>query len=243
MKLLLMPLLLTGLSFANSVYGSPFETVESYGERLKKATPQSVLEFLKAGNKRFVLGKSIHGGFTKDVRLRRHNASLRQRPLATILSCIDSRTAPEIVFDATIGDLFTARVGGNVVNNDVIGSLEVAGSKVIIILGHKDCFGIKGACQDIQFGHFTELLAKIKPNIQRTNEKLDRDPILSQKVGKRDVSNPNYVAAIGHTNAVASKEQILFRSEYLRGQVEKGEIILIAALYDVITGEVEFDLH
>lgn len=218
--------------------------IQRYRDRQDQATPASVLNWLKEGNQRFASGKSTHGGYPIDARQRRVVAATGQRPLAVVLSCIDSRTTPELTFDVAVGDLFTARVGANVVNDDIIGSVEIAaesGAKVVVVLGHTDCGGVKGACNNIDFGHFTQLANRVKPAISRANARLDGDLALSTFVGERVTANRRYIAEVSHDNARQSAEQLLERSEILRGKVANGEIILMSALYNVDTGLVTFD--
>jgi carbonic anhydrase len=219
-------------------------STSSYQSRQDKATPQSVLNWLKDGNSRFSAGSSNHGGFVIDARPRATEAALGQRPLAAILSCIDSRTTPELVFDTSVGDLFTARVGANVINDDILGSLEIAaesGIKVLVVLGHTDCGGVKAACNGLKLGHMTQLLERIKPAIDKANSNLDKHPDLSTSVGERKSTNRRYVAEVSHMNALQSINQIWKRSQILRDKVKHGEIILISAIYDVDTGNVTFD--
>lgn len=221
-----------------------FETVESYRKRQADATPERVLAWLKAGNTRFAEGHGTHGGYVRDARERVKISAQGQRPLAAILSCIDSRTSPELVFDTQVGDLFTARVGANVVNDDLLGSLEIAvesGAKVVVILGHTDCGGVKGACTGLELGHMTQLIARVRPAIAATHARLDADPELSQAVGERIVTNRRYIAEVSHENAASSTRQILSRSSLLREHVEKGDILLVTALFDVDSGKVLFD--
>lgn len=217
------------------------DLLKIYRERQELSTPQSVLQFLTEGNERFSQGRAVHGGYPVNAEERRKIAAQGQRPLAVVLSCIDSRTTPEIIFDTTIGDLFTARVGANVINQDILGSLEISvasGVKVVMVLGHTDCGGIKGACRGLQFGHMTQLFERIKPVIADTNAHLDQHPNLSREIGERDASNPKYIAHVSHNNAKRSVEKIYQASPYLREMVDKGEILLVSALYDVNSGKV-----
>lgn len=220
------------------------DAVKIYRERQVNATPESVLNWLKDGNLRFANGRSRHGGYIKDSRERIRVAAQGQKPLAAILSCIDSRTTPEIAFDTSVGDLFTTRIGANVVNDDILGSLEIAvasGAKVVVVLGHTDCGGIKGACSGLELGHMTQLLERVKPAIQTTNKRLDNDPVLSKITGERVVSNRRYIAEISHDNAQQSAKLILSRSSILREKVQRGEILLVPAIYNVDTGAVGFN--
>jgi carbonic anhydrase len=224
------------------VYGME-KKIQDYRQRQDHATPASVLDWLKEGNSRFAKGKSKHGGYPTDARERIKVAAQGQRPLAAILSCIDSRTTPELTFDTSVGDLFTARIGANVVNDDILGSLEIAvesGAKVIVVLGHTDCGGIKGACSGLELGHMTQLLERVKPAIHTTNTRLDNDPVLSKTVGERVVGNRRYIAEIGHDNAEQSADQLLSRSSILREKVQRGEILLVPAVFNVDTGVVTF---
>lgn len=216
----------------------------AYRQRQAEATPASVMSWLREGNRRFVAGHSNHGGFVRDSRPRIHASSEAQRPLAVVLSCIDSRTAPEMAFDVNVGDLFTVRVGANVVNDDVLGSLEIAiatGAKALIVLGHTDCGGVRAACSGLDLGHMTQLLARVKPAFLDLNAILDRDPALSRAVGERIPTNRRYVAEASHLNAKRSFEQIREQSPILRAKIDSGEIIATSALFDVNTGRVEFD--
>jgi len=240
MKAILLALTLALPLFAQTVDPK----VQAYRDRQDQATPASVMKFLKDGNARFAKGRATHGGYYLDARERRDISAQGQRPLAVVLSCIDSRTTPELVFDVSVGDLFTARVGANVINDDVLGSMEVAvesGAKAIVVMGHTRCGGISAACNGLELGHFTQLLARIKPAIEDVNLRLDADPHLSNQIGERTGSNPKYVKEVSHTNAKQSFRQIVERSELIREKVSKGEIKLVSALYDVETGKVTFD--
>jgi carbonic anhydrase len=161
-----------------------------------------------------------------------------------VLSCIDSRTTPELIFDTNVGDLFTARVGANVVNEDIVGSLEItaeSGVKVIVILGHTDCGGVKAACNHVELGHMTQLLKRIQPVIDETNSYLDKTPGLSAAVGPRVTSNRKYISEVSHMNARNSRRLILEQSHLLREKIKNHQLILVSALYDVESGAVSFD--
>lgn len=217
--------------------------IGQYRQRQASASPENVFDWLKAGNDRFQRGASTHGGFPVDTRSRMAVSAAGQRPLAVVLSCVDARTTPELVFDTSVGDLFTVRVGANVVNDDVLGSLEIAvesGARVLVVLGHTDCGGVKGACSHLQLGHMTQLLERVKPAIATTNALLDHDLVLSSLVGARVVTNPRYIAEVSHQNAEQSARQILERSPLLRAKVLNHEILLVSGIYDVNTGKVNF---
>src|SRR3954465_15294214 len=134
-------------------------------ELQEKITPQQALEILKEGNKRFVQNLKVHRNLLEQVNDTRDG----QWPLAVILSCIDSRTSAELIFDQGLGDIFSVRIAGNIINEDILGSMEfacnVAGSKFIMVLGHTKCGAIKGACDHVKMGHLTTLLAKIEPAV------------------------------------------------------------------------------
>jgi carbonic anhydrase len=234
--------------FTTTVAAAPLavtsETVESYQKRQDTATPTAVINWLLDGNKRFARGSANQGGFKSDPRLRRYNSAQGQRPLAVVLSCIDSRTTPELVFDVSVGDLFTARVGANVINDDVLGSIEVAvesGAKVVVVMGHTRCGGIAAACSGLQLGYFTQLLDRIQPVIKDVNSALDADPIHSAEVGERVSTNPKYIREVSHANARNSFRMILEKSSIISDKVNRGEIKLVSALYDVDSGRVLFD--
>jgi carbonic anhydrase len=220
------------------------QAIQAYRDRQTSITSAEVLDFLKQGNERFAAGISNHGGYPIDATERRMVTATGQRPIATVLSCIDARTTPELVFDTAVGDLFTARVGANTINDEILGSLEIAsdsGSKVLVVLGHTDCGGIKAACSNLDFGHFTQIVNKIQPAIAAANALLDADEHLATFIGPRDVSNRRYVAHVSHANAAQSVRQILEQSPIIKGKVDSGEIIVVPALYDVDTGKVTFN--
>lgn len=242
-KRILIFIVLLGLT-AGCSNSQPAESTQAYRARQDELGSEQILDWLKAGNRRFAAGLATHGGFPQDARERATVASTGQRPLAVILSCIDSRTTPELVFDTSVGDLFTIRVGANVVNDDIVGSMEIAaasGAKVLVVLGHTDCGGIKGACGGLELGHMTQLLERIKPVIAKVHAHLDSDFAFSREVGERAVTNRRYIAEVSHANARNSVELILQKSELLRDQVKKGEVTLVSALYNVDTGAVTFD--
>jgi len=220
------------------------DAIAKYRARRDTITPVQVLDWLKAGNRRFAAGAAEHGGYPVDARERIHASAAGQRPLAVVLSCIDSRTTPELAFDVSVGDVFTARVGANVINDDVLGSLEIAansGAKVVVIMGHTDCGGVKGAIDNLVLGHATAMLAKVKPAIAAVNARLDADPAFAHEVGERSTQNRRYVAEVAHANARASFAAALAQSPLLREMVDRGEILFVGALFDVDTGEVRWE--
>ena len=191
-------------------------------------TPQKVLDKLLAGNRRFV---------ANDLTQRNHSQRIReayegQFPKAVILSCLDSRIPVEDVFDLGIGDIFVARVAGNFVNEDILGSMEfgchVAGAKVIMVIGHTQCGAVKAAIDDVKLGNITPMLAKIRPAIEK-GRPFD---------GKNGSDNPAYVAHVCRENVRLAVETIRERSEILRTMEAEGSLKIVGAYYDLRSGEV-----
>ncbi len=248
MKMLLLGSVVAGCThsnFADVESQSQFSHLKQiYQQRQAEASPEKVMTWLKLGNERFVAGQTTHDGVSSDGRARMAVAAQSQRPLAVVLSCIDSRTSPELVFDTAVGDLFTARVGANVISDDILGSLEIAvesGAKVLLVLGHTDCGGIKAACSHLHLGHMTQLLDRIQPAIAATNSRLDKDTVYSNQVGERTVSNRRYIAEVSHMNAQQSARQILERSPFLKEKLQNREVLIVSGIYDVDSGRIAFD--
>lgn len=191
-------------------------------------TPQWALDILLEGNKRFVNNLKANRDLLKQV----NETSTGQFPFAAVLSCIDSRTSAELVFDQGLGDIFSIRIAGNCVNEDILGSMEfackVAGSKLILVLGHSRCGAIKGACDDVRMGNLTALLTKLRPAVDDT-----------PTPGARNSSNAPFVEDVALRNVQLSMEQIPQRSPILKEMNEKGEIMIVGAMYDVETGRIE----
>ncbi len=222
----------------------PAEATQHYRARLEQATPQSVLDWMKAGNKRFHTGQSSQGEQANDARARLAITATSQRGLAVVVSCIDSRVAPELVLDAGVGDLYCVRLGANVVGEDALGSIEVAvasDAKVVLLLGHTRCAGVRAACANMELEHFTQLLNKVQPAIGKANLALDKDKTKAGEIGERVPGNPRYVSFVSHHNAHWQAEQVLARSQTVRDAVTKGDTWLVPALYDVDTGQITFD--
>jgi carbonic anhydrase len=197
--------------------------------RQKATTPQDALRMLQDGNARFVSGKSINCDLMQQVRATAHG----QSPFAAIVGCIDSRVPPELVFDQRLGSIFAARIAGNFVNTDILGSLEyackVAGAKAIVVLGHSDCGAIKGAIDQAKLGNLTEMLTHIEPAVAATK--------LS---GKRTSKDKKLVQAVADTNAKLTARAIIARSLVLKQMADNKEIIVAAAMHDIETGRVSF---
>jgi carbonic anhydrase len=199
-------------------------------EEQRRLTPDDVLRSLKEGNRRFAAGS---------LTLRDHSRLIRdaingQYPKAIILSCIDSRVPVEDVFDKGIGDLFVARVAGNIVNEDILGSMEfsckVSGAKVVLVIGHEYCGAIKGAIDQVELGNLTALLKKIDPAVQSC----------SHYTGEKKSSNPEYFDLVIRENIKISVENIRKRSSILREMEQNGAIKIVGAYYDMDNGEVTF---
>lgn len=199
-------------------------------DRQKAITPEQALERLKEGNARFVAGKTVNCDLVKQVK----DTAKQQSPFAVILGCIDSRVPPELVFDQRIGDVFAARIAGNFVNDDIIGSLEfatkIAGAKAIVVLGHTECGAIKGACDNAKLGLLTKMLENFKPAVAA-----------SQSVaGEKNSKNKDYVQAVADSNAVLTAKALTERSEVLRGLVADKQLVIAAAMHDLSNGMVKF---
>lgn len=193
-------------------------------------TPKQALAELREGNARFVSGQSRVRNLTAQVKA----TASSQYPFAVILSCLDSRQPIELVFDQGIGDIFSARVAGNVVDDDILGSMEfackISGAKLIAVVGHSNCGAIKGAVDDVQFGNLTGLLTKIKPAIDAVPA--DGQPRISK--------NYAFVNKVAEANVRLVMQQIRERSPILRDMLDKGEIGLVGGMYDLSTGKVQF---
>ena len=193
-------------------------------------TPQQALAQLRAGNARFASGRPLARNLPAEVKA----TASGQYPFAVVLSCLDSRQPIEIVLDQGIGDIFSARVAGNVLDDDLLGSLEfackVSGAKLIAVIGHSDCGAIKGAVDDVELGNLGGLLNKIKPAISAV-------PAGNQP---RTSSNAAFVNAVAAANVRLVLQQIRDRSPVLRELLDTGEIGLVGGMYDLSTGKVEF---
>jgi carbonic anhydrase len=187
------------------------------------------MQILADGNKRFVNNLKANRDLLKQV----NETSYGQHPFAVILSCIDSRTSAELIFDQGLGDIFSVRIAGNCVNEDILGSMEfackVAGAKLVVVLGHTRCGAVKGACDDVRMGNLTVLLNKIRPAVDDT-----------RVIGERNSSNTEFVESVALRNVELAVEQISQRSPILKDMLSAGEIGILGGMYDVQTGVVEF---
>ncbi|WNM18010.1 carbonic anhydrase family protein [Flavobacterium capsici] len=193
-------------------------------------TPRKALEILKEGNNRFINNLKAHRDLLEQVNETRDG----QWPFATILSCIDSRTSAELIFDQGLGDIFSVRIAGNIVNTDILGSMEfackVAGSKLIVVLGHSKCGAVKGACDHVEMGNLTELLSKIQPAVYQEKSTTDN----------RTAANSQFVENVSEINVKRSVKSIIERSFVLEQMIENGEIGIVGAMHNIETGEVVF---
>lgn len=198
-------------------------------EQRDAMTPDDVLAMAKAGNARFRRGERQERNFLSE----QISSAAGQYPAAMLLSCIDSRAPAEIILDFGIGDTFNARIAGNVINDDILGSMEfacaVAGAKLIIVMGHTSCGAVAGAIDDVELGYLTGLLARIRPAVAKT-----------EFDGDRSGSNPAFVDAVAKTNVLREVAQIRAQSEILRELEEAGKIEIVGSMYDLRTGAVEF---
>ncbi|MCR9181484.1 MAG: carbonic anhydrase family protein [Flavobacteriaceae bacterium] len=192
-------------------------------------SPDDVIALFKEGNERFM---------NNNLTLRDHSAQVRksasgQFPKAVVLSCLDSRVPVEDVFDRGIGDIFVGRVAGNFVNEDLLGSMEfgckVAGSKLILVMGHEHCGAVKSAIDDVKLGNITSMLSKIRPTVETT-----------QYEGDRTSSNPEFVQHVCENNVLNTIAEIRAKSPILKEMEDNGEIKIAGAVYDMDTGKVEF---
>jgi carbonic anhydrase len=200
-------------------------------EEQKSLTPDDVLQSLKDGNRRFTSGSLTLRDHSKQIRA----AIQGQYPKAIILSCIDSRVPVEDVFDKGIGDLFVARVAGNIINEDILGSMEfsckVSGAKLVLVIGHEYCGAIKGAIDKVQLGNLTSLLSKIAPAV---------DACAKHHTGDKSSKDPEFVDMVIRENVKLAVASIRNQSPILKEMEEKGEIKIVGSYYDMDNGEVTF---
>jgi len=195
-------------------------------------TPQKSLQYLKEGNQRFQNNLKANRNLLEQV----NDTSDGQFPFATILSCIDSRVSAELVFDQGLGDIFSVRIAGNFVNEDILGSMEfaskLAGTKLIVVLGHTSCGAVKGACDNAKMGNLTKLIEKITPAVNSVSEPKDKS--------LRNSKNLEFVDNVAKKNVQLTIDRIHSESPILNEMEENGEILIIGAMYDVNNGEVIF---
>ena len=218
-------LLVTGLAQADSS-----SYIRTQAER-DAMSPQEVLQSFKEGNKRFLTGTQRERDFRKEQMATKGG----QHPGSVLLSCIDSRAPAEVLFDKGIGEMFNARLAGNVANPDIVGSMEftcaVAGAKLILVLGHSSCGAVHGAIDNVELGNLTGLLDRIHPAVVATKE---------DHAGPYESSNTEFVDAVTKKNVQLTVEKIRRLSPLLREMEENGKIMIVGGVYNLATGEVEF---
>lgn len=197
-----------------------------------KITPSLALKLLQEGNSRFVNNLKINRNLLQQV----DETMDGQHPFAVILSCIDSRTSAELLFDQGLGDVFSIRIAGNVLNEDILGSMEfackVAGAKIVVVLGHTKCGAIQGACNGVEMGHLTGLLRKVQPAIDQT-----------PKTASNQVGTYTYVNEVAANNVHYVMDEITNRSVILDELLNEGKIAIVGGMYNIETGVVKFFEH
>ncbi|KAA3624074.1 MAG: carbonic anhydrase [Flavobacterium sp.] len=195
-------------------------------------TPDKALQFLREGNERFQNNLKANRNLLQQV----NETAEGQFPFATILSCIDSRVSAELVFDQGLGDIFSIRIAGNFINQDILGSMEfackLAGTKLLVVLGHTSCGAVKGACDHARMGNLTTLINKIEPAVYAVKEPEDKS--------KRNSSNLKFVDEVAKVNVEMAIENIRNQSVILRDMEKEGSIKIVGAMYDISTGGVSF---
>lgn len=212
-------------------HAAPAADADVMTAELQRAmTPQQAFDRLKAGNARFLAGQATERNLLDQVHATGHG----QYPFASIVSCIDSRTSVELLFDLGIGDTFNARVAGNIVNDDILGSLEyahkVAGAKLLVVMGHTHCGAVKGAADDVVLGNLTGLLARIRPAVAS----------IPEDGSDRSSKNHDFIDKAARMNVILTIRALRERSQILREMHDSGAIDILGAFYDVETGKVEF---
>jgi carbonic anhydrase len=222
-----------GATIAVGVVGASLGTELAHADLTKeqrdKMTPDEVIQQMKAGNERFRSGKPQHRDLMREVKA----TTKAQYPAAVVFSCIDSRAPTELILDFGIGDIFSGRVAGNVADEDVLGSMEfackVAGSKVVLVMGHTSCGAIKGVIDGVELGNLTALLSKIRPAVEAT-----------RYTGERSVKNYAFVDAVARENVLMTIANVRQRSPVLRELESTGSIKIAGSMYNLETGTVEF---
>jgi len=219
----------TAVGLLEANFGSELAHADLTREQRDKMTPDEIIQQMKAGNERFRSGKPQHRDLMSEARA----TAPGQYPAAIVFSCIDSRAPAELILDFGIGDIFSGRVAGNVADEDTLGSMEfackVAGSKVVVVMGHTACGAIKGAIDNVQLGNLTALLAKIRPAVEATHY-----------TGERSAKNYAFVDAVAQKNVSLTIASIREKSPVLRDLESAGSIKIAGAMYNLKTGTVEF---
>ncbi len=199
-------------------------------EMQEAITPSMAIELLQEGNKRFVNNLKTNRNLLQQA----NETSDGQHPFAIILSCIDSRTSAELIFDQGLGDIFSVRIAGNIINEDILGSMEfackVAGSKIIVVLGHTKCGAVKGACDHVEMGNLTALLSKIRPAVVNETETKEN----------RNSDNADFVQNVASLNVKRTVKLIMEQSNILSQMINDGQIGIIGGMHDITSGQVTF---
>jgi carbonic anhydrase len=192
-------------------------------------TPNNALQILKDGNHRFITNLKMNRNLLQQV----NETSDEQFPFAFILSCIDSRTSAELIFDQGLGDIFSCRIAGNILNEDILGSMEfackVAGAKLVMVLGHSECGAIKGACNNVKMGNLTGLLKKIQVVVKKV-----------AKIGKVSTNSHDFIELVSKENVKNVLNNIPKKSKIIRDLLKEKKIIIVGAMYDISSGKVDF---
>src|SRR5580658_7301288 len=219
----------TAVGVVQASLGGALAHADLTKEQRDKLTPSEIIEQMKAGNERFRSGKPQHRDLMREARA----TAKGQYPAAIVFGCVDSRAPAELILDYGIGDIFSGRVAGNIADEDIMGSMEfackVAGSKVVLVMGHTACGAIKGAIDDVQLGNLTALLAKIRPAVEAT-----------QYTGERSAKNYAFVDAVARKNVSLTIADIREKSSVLRDLESNGSIKIVGSMYNLETGVVEF---
>jgi len=190
-------------------------------------SPDAALQMLKDGNERFIQGKTRNCDLLKQLK----DTAKQQAPFAVVVGCIDSRVPPEMVFDQRLGDIFAARIAGNFVNTDILGSLEfatqLAGAKLIVVLGHTECGAIKGAADNAKLGNLTAMLENIRPSLKKLNYK-----------GVPSSKDKELVQKLADQNAKDAVEKIMAKSQVINNLVAGGKVKVVSAMHDIGTGKI-----
>jgi carbonic anhydrase len=219
----------TAVGFAEASVGGVLANADLTKQQRDNMTPDEIIQLMKAGNERFRSGKPQR----RDLMSEAKTTAKGQYPAAIVFSCVDSRAPVELILDFGIGDIFSGRVAGNVADEDILGSMEfackVAGSKVVLVMGHTACGAIKGAIDAVQLGNLTALLAKIRPAVEATDYK-----------GERSAKNYEFVDAVARKNVSLTIANIREKSPVLRELESSGSIKIAGSMYNLETGVVEF---
>jgi carbonic anhydrase len=219
----------TAAGVGEATLGSVLAHAELTHEQRDKMTADEIIQQMKDGNERFRSGKPRHRDLMREVKA----TAKGQYPAAIVLGCVDSRTPAELILDFGLGDIFNGRVAGNIADEDILGSMEfackVAGSKVVLVMGHTACGAIKGAIDGVQLGNLTALLAKIRPAVEATHY-----------AGERSAKNYGFVDAVARTNVSLTTASIREKSPVLRDLESVGRIKIAGSMYNLETGSIEF---